>query len=128
MKTLIWGFTLLAALAIGIYGFSWDDEATRIRRDSDALYAEWLKLTPDKTLLSSRKGFTGLPASLAAQSEYAIIDAHVLSEHYSAMQIKQECLATLSELLLFGVSFGGIALSRVIHQTNLGPPELKTEN
>jgi hypothetical protein len=128
MKTLFFGLTLLAAIGIGIYGFSWDDEATRIGHVSDARYAQWLKITPDKTLLSSRNGFSGLPDSLARQAEEAIGDAHVLSEHYAALQLKLERLATVSALLLVGVSAWGIALSRVKHQTNLGSLELKTEN
>jgi hypothetical protein len=87
-----------------------------------------LKLTPDKTLLSSRKDFTGLPEALARQSEEAIVDAHVMSEHYLELQAKLERLAAVSALLLLGVCAGGIVLSRGKHQTSLVRLERKTEN
>jgi hypothetical protein len=125
MKTFLFGLTLLAAIGIGSYAFSWDDEANRVCSVSEQRYTEWLKLTPDRTLLSERKGFTGLPDSLAG-AEAAIPEAGVLAEHYAHLQLKMECLAIVSALLLLSVSAGWIELSRTKHGTKSDRPELKT--
>ena len=105
------GFSVLVivcSLLIGLYGFRAHLDSARTRAHCEGIYAEWLRLTPDKTAISSRRDFTALPDSLVRECESSIVGGHAIFEQYSEMYF----LVKLSTVLLLAVGVMGVVTAK----------------